>query len=336
MNKKSISLTAVLIFTAVLLLSACSKEEDKISSYLRESEVLVEDIGEYVQQNGAGKRKNTYADLSIPTQLTKVEDTYFIVDCYHNEVIYNDNLVDPISEWNILTDEMNMGHTLASDGRVYLVDDTENERIMVFEKAGDSYVFSQQFKNITKRPHYIVYNEADSTFYAWCSMSGEMYLFRHGADSNRMYLTDIRSIPGLDGIYVRSFTIIGDEIYFVSGNSSIIKADLKTFRILEEYPVPSEMAGMVQITPIEDEFYITISTDDNWDQNYATIIRCSSLEALSKKDYEDIYKSFIGGGTPYYITCVDGSYFLTEHRIPGHSIWRFMVENRKISAETVY
>lgn len=280
-------------------------------------------------------RQNPYSDLSIPTQIQKIDDTYFIVDCYHDEVIYNEDLETPLSDWKVMTDEMSMGHTIAGDGDVYLIDDTENERIMVFEKADDRFVFSQQFTGITGRPHYIIYDEPSETFYAWCSVSGQMYLLKHD-DENRVYISDIRSIPELDGVYVRSFTMIGDDIYFVSGNSNIIRADRDSFKIKDRYPVPSEMAGMVQITPIDGMFYITISTDDNWDQSYATIIRCTSLEGLAEHRYEDVYSSFIGGGTPYYITSFDGCYFMTEHRLPGHSVWRFSVNDGDINAETLY
>lgn len=41
--------------------------------------------------------------------------------------------------------------------------------------------------------------------------------------------------------------------------------------------------------------------------------------------WEDIYDNFVGGGTPYYISSFDGHYYLTEHRIPGHSVWQFDV-----------
>ena len=96
------------------------------------------------------------------------------------------------------------------------------------------------------------------------------------------------------------------------------------------------MAGMVQITKIEDKFYITVSTDDKWNQDYATMIRCDSLEDLSEGKYEDIYSNFIGGGTPYYISEIEGYYYMTEHRIPGHSVWRFSVEGDEIKTETLY
>lgn len=327
----------VIVLLAIVMLASCrSGSGERRHAHLKDPEILVSDIDEAADHITV--RKNPCTDLSIPTQITKIEDTYFIVDCYHDQVIYNDNLTDPLNEWNVMTDEMSRGHTIAGDGRVYLIDDTENERIMVFEKAGGSeekYVFSQQFTGVTGRPHYMIYDEQSETFYAWCSVSGQMYLFRDDGGS-KVYLSEIKEIPELDGVYVRSFTIIGDDIYFVSGNSSIIRADLETFEIEERYPVPPEMAGMVQLTLIDGMYYITVSTDALWDQDYATMIRCASLEDLSGNRFEDIYGYFIGGGTPYYITSFDNAYYMTEHRIPGHSIWRFSVKDGKITSETVY
>lgn len=282
-------------------------------------------------------KMNSWSDLSVPTYITKVDDTYFLVDCYHDQVIYHDNLTDPLSEWMVMTDEFDKGHTLASDGVVYLVDDTENNRILVFEKRNGMFLHTQTFQNIGNRPHYIIYDVQTDTFYAWSSMSGEMYLFRRSPDDTRMYLTEIRKIVMLDNVYVRSFTILDGDIYFVSGNASIIRADLETFEILETYPVPDVLAGMIQLTRIQDYFYLTISTDITGSQDYATIIRTKNLSGLADGDYEDVYENFIGGGTPYYITFFDNAYYLTEHRLPGHSVWRFQVrDNQIVNPETIY
>ena len=87
---------------------------------------------------------------------------------------------------------------------------------------------------------------------------------------------------------------------------------------------------MVQLTQIEDYYYITISTDVDFNQDYATFIRTKDLHSLASGGYEDIYDNFIGGGTPYYITSFDGHFYLTEHRIPGHSVWQFDVEENEI------
>lgn len=308
---------------------------DAPAEYLSLSELVPEIPSEYTGQTDV--KKNSFSDLSVPTYITKVEDTYFLVDCYHDQVIYHDNLEDPLTEWNVMTDEINKGHTLASDGLVYLVDDTENHRIVIFEKKDSVFVHTQTFSDIGSRPHYIVYNKADGTFYAWSSMSGEMFLFRHDPGNSRMYLAEIRRIDILDNVYVRSFTIDGSDIYFVSGNSNIIRADLETFEILETYPVPDTMAGMIQLTRIGGYFYLTVSTDINGNQDYATIVRTKDLSSLKDGGYEDIYGNFIGGGTPYYITYFDDAYYLTEHRLPGHSVWRFEVSGDQIiNPETIY
>lgn len=326
-----------------------AKTPGPITEYLRASELVptaaaVSDtnqtgssISDTPVASTANAPINLCTDLSVPTWLTKVDDTYFLVDCYHNQVIYHDNLSDPLTEWRVMTNDIEKGHTLASDGTVYLIDDTERHRILVFEKRDGLFLHTQTFNGIGNRPHYIIYDAPTDTFYAWSSMSGEMYLFRHNPEDTRMYLTEIRRIDSLDNVYVRSFTILGDDIYFVSGNASIIRADLASFEILETCPVPDTMAGMIQLTRIQDYYYITVSTDITGNQDYATIIRTKDLSSLIDGGYEDIYNNFIGGGTPYYITELDNAYYLTEHRLPGHSVWRFQVENNEIThVEAVY
>lgn len=277
---------------------------------------------------------NPYPDLSVPTLITKIDGIYFIVDCYHDQIIYSDSLDRPLYEWNVMTDEISKGHTLASDGLVYLADDTENNRILIFEKKEGKFVHTQTFSDIGIRPHYIVYNEKDRCFYAWSSMTGEMYILRREEDSSRVFLSEIRQIPSLNGVYVRSFTIMDNDIYFVSGNSSIIRADLHSFRIREEFPVPDSIAGMIQLTWIDGYYYITVSTDKQGSQNCATIIRTKDLKNLAASDYEDVYASFIGGGTPYYISYFDNCYYLTEHRLPGHSVWRFQSTDGQLTDVT--
>lgn len=91
----------------------------------------------------------------------------------------------------------------------------------------------------------------------------------------------ILSVPELDQIYVRSFTIDGDDLYFVSGNQSILRTRKKDLKILERFPVPAEISGMIQLTHIQDWFYITVSTDLTGNQDYATILRVQDLNDLS-------------------------------------------------------
>ena len=74
-------------------------------------------------------------------------------------------------------------------------------------------------------------------------------------------------------------------------------------------------------------YLITISTDLYGSQDSARIILADSLETLSAGEYKDIYSDyFAGGGTPYALSFIDGSWYLTEHRLPDHAIWRFELE----------
>ena len=325
------------IVLAVVLILLLVHAVSWLSERNRRKEVIAYSDLEQIYDTPVTPAVNPYPDLSVPTYITKIDDMYFLVDCYHDRIIYHDNLTDPLTDWLVMTDEINKGHTLVGDGLVYLADDTENNRILVFERQDDTFVHTQTFSEIGNRPHYIVYDESANTFYAWSSMSGEMYLFRHEPGDSRMYLSEIRRIEQLDNVYVRSFTILKDEIYFISGNSSILRMDLDSFELSETYPVPDSMAGMIQLTKIQDYYYITVSTDITGNQDYATILRTRDLSGLMQGDYEDIYENFIGGGTPYYITAFDNAYYLTEHRLPGHSVWRFRVQdNELLDVETIY
>ena len=276
--------------------------------------------------------------LSVPTYITRVDDLWFIVDCYHNRVIYSDSLDKPLNQWLIMCDKAYYPHTIASDGTVYLVDDTENNRVLIYEKCDGKFINTQAVYDIGVRPHYSVYDKATDTFYVWGSESGQMYCLRHTPDSSRMYVTDVKTVDQLTDMYVRSFTIVGDEIYFVSGVSpkgaspKILICDLETFEVKRTIDVPNELAGMVQIMPVDGAYFITVSTDITGSQDYATIVSTKSLEDLSKGKYEDIYSTyFAGGGTPYNIGQVDDTYFLTEHRLTDHQIWSFKVKKGKVT-----
>ena len=349
-NRLNLTISAA-VFALCIGITGCSMNKKAASAPAYDATDYVKEL----EITEAGQNKEAFADsleviknfdtkLSVPTYITKVNDTYFIVDCYHNRIIYSDSLGVPLTEWYIMTGEATQPHTLASDGTVYLVDDTENNRILVFEKVDDKFVNTQILNGVGSRPHYSVYDESTDTFYVWSSKTGELFCLRHTPDDTRMYLTDIRSIPELNGIYVRSFSIIDGDIYFVSGVSDdgqkgkIYCCDLKTLEIKKTIDVPDELAGMVQITKIGDYYYISTSTDLTGSQDYATLVRTKKLENLIKSDYEDIYSTyFVGGGTPYYISNIDDTYYLTEHRLMDHQIWSFKVAGNEITdVKTVY
>lgn len=292
---------------------------------------------EFVLEEEAVYTDNAYDTLQVATYLSKIGDTYFINDCYHDQIICHDNLEDPLTEWSVLTDEVHYAHTLAGDGTVLVTDDTENNRVLIFTKAKKGFIHTQTIDGIGMKPHYVQYNEERSAFYVWSSITGELYELKRETGGNMVYLSDVKKVEELYGVYVRSYTIIGDEIYFVSGhnNRKIIRANIDTMEILETYEVPGEIAGMVQLTKIQDYFYLTVSTDEEENQDYATIIRTGNLAGLKHGEYEDVYQMFgIEKGTPYYISEIDGTYYMTHHRT-NENVIAFRVTDNTITDVSV-
>ena len=307
-----------------LLMAGCEEQKEEENVYIEQEAVY---------------EKNTYDTLNVATYVTKIGDTYFLNDCYHDQIICHDNLEDPLTEWSVLTNEVHYAHTVAGDGTVLLTDDTENNRVLVFTKAKNGYIQTQTIEGIGLKPHYVQYDKKRDAFYVWSSITGELYELKREEGTNTVYQSDIKKIDELYGVYVRSYTIIEDDIYFVSGhnNRKIIQANLDTMEILSEYEVPGEIAGMVQLTKIQDYFYLTVSTDDKENQDYATIVRTKNLAGLIDGDYEDIYDTFgLEKGTPYYITEIDGTYYMTHHRTSENVISFQVIENEITDVKIIY
>lgn len=329
MSRKKYAAGALLSMIVLCLVACTGKKEARTIDWgqSRDQNDLADRVYEgMLSEPVVCGQKNIYDTLNVATYITKVENTYFIADCYHNQIIYNQNLTDPLNQWNVLTDEVHYAHTIASDGVMFLVDDTENNRLLAFQKIQDNYVHIQTLENIGMRPHFVQYDTKNQVFLAWSSITGEMYFIKRAdaPDQNGyypLYIEKILKIDALYGVYVRSFSIIEDEFYFVSGhnNQKILKAVINNsgdgFEILAEYPVADQIAGMVQLIKIGKFYYITVSTDNQENQDFATILRTDNLEQLASGTYEELYDQFgVSRGTPYYITEIDGRYYMAHHR----------------------
>ena len=274
---------------------------------------------------------NTYDTLSVPTQITRIGDDFFLVDCYHNQILTSPSLDKPLTEWLVLTDNINRGHTIAGNGSIYVADDTENHRILVFTKYNDCFYQTQIIESIGNRPHYVEYNPITERFYVLSSMSSELYVFYQDPASLELHQEKVLEIPNMDGVYIRSFTFIDEYIYFATGIGIILRCDLDNLNVLEVWFLPNELAGLVQIVKIDDYFYLTVSTDNTGNTDYATIIRTKDLSLLENNQYEDLYTTFGGIGTPYYISSFDGHFFLTHHSyVPGNGVWQFEIADNEL------
>lgn len=280
---------------------------------------------------------NDMENLNLPAQVTRQGDYYFIVDTYNNQVLYASELKKTINEWRVMDRNLNKPHAIASDGSVYLVADTDNNRVLCYEYINGRFQNTQRFDEMGTRPHYIQYDLISESFFVWSSVTGDMYIIKRMPQDNQLYIKEIRHIYELDGFYVRSFSIEGDEILFPSGNNGyMIVADKETLCVKNQYPVPMEISGMAFAKKIGNYYYMTISTDETLSHKNAKMIRTPDLQQLSYGIYEDITGYFKDMRVPYYIDEINGSYYMTSHE-GRKNVYKFqIVEDMIVYVETIY
>lgn len=298
------------------------------------SSIYIKDIKKANIVAAESNKESWQNDLYTPTMIQKIEDDYFIIDCWHHRIIYNKNIKDDISNWSTLTDEIKGGHSIASDGQIYICDDTDNSILRVFMKDNNKFKQTQIIEGITGRPHFVQYDEKTKLFYVISSGEGKIWAIKNNSGKAEVIKKHI--ISELQNSYVRSFNIIDSHMYFVSGPGNIYKVRYDdSYEIVETYKVPDDMIGMNFIEKIGDYYYITSYTN-NQGQIAPKFVRIKNLDDLRYNKYEDLYEKFGFKGTPYYISKFDNKYFITE--IDGSSgIKSFEVNNNEIeNISTIY
>lgn len=256
-------------------------------------------------------KEKTYKDvLYVPTQITKIEDYYFIMDCWQNRLLYSKDINKPISKWKTMTEETTGGHTLAYDGELYVTEDTEGSRMLVFKRVGNSFEMTQAIDGITGRPHYTLYDEVTERFYTVTSNGGTLHTFVN--DGGSLTLESTIQFEELVGSYVRSLSIIDGYMYLTCGPGYISKVDYlaEKWEIVERYPVAPELYNMNYFTKIGEYYYCTINVTG--EALKSEIVRVKDLIDLSTGSYESVYQKMEFAGTPYYINFFDDKYFITE------------------------
>jgi hypothetical protein len=270
---------------------------------------------------GAGtvfpNRCNEYATTYVSTQTTYLNGLYFTVDCYHDRIIYAEpeNVGNNTSRWKIMADDLNKPHSICSDGIIYLVTDTDNNRVVTYTRLNTGeFIELQSFENVGIRPHYCVYDAASASFYVWSSYTGEMFIYKRPANGFALRLDKVKRLDYLYGVYTRSFTIDGNNILFCSqGAGGIISVNKRTFALTGVYPVCDDLGGVVQVAHIGSHYYLTTSSDRFGNQSRATIVRSSSLGGFyypgQYEDVNELLGGLRGSAVPYYLTPSSGVYF---------------------------
>ena len=265
--------------------------------------------------------------LLLPTNIEKIGDQYFIVDCYNNRVIYSEKIDTPLAKWDRLGADIPMSwpHSIASDGHFYLVDDTYQNRLLIFKREGTAYTFHKAFSDISKTPHRVIYDDATNAFYLLGAWSQTITKLVSRNDDVEIEYT--KKMDFLKGKYSRSIHIIDGLMYFISGPGKINAVRYKddSYEVVRSSVVPDGFESMNDIARVGDYFYLTATRKK--------MLKCKSLDDHSS--CEDVYDSLGIKGNPYYFSYFDDAFYLTEIS-SGDGIIKFDHDNDGLKNPVYY
>lgn len=243
--------------------------------------------------------------LYTPTQFVKIDNFYFIVDCWHHRILYSKTRSSHLPDWTLLDDDIAGPHSIASDGSLFVAEDTGRNGLKVYtlnDFSGLSLV--QYVENIGIRPHRVIYDKINNQFLIVCSNDQSIWFAQN--INGKLTVTSSHLVSALNGQYCRSITIKDDVLYFVGVHDIILyklqKSNLgnpirrivlhENFRGSNDLFFLNESGGYLTCTP-------------------QRIFQFNDISSLEKGDATDLSSYF--DGTPYYVEQFDNQIWIPEN-----------------------
>lgn len=251
--------------------------------------------------------------LYTPTCMEKIGDNYWIVDCWHNRVIYSSQLTD-LSEWSVLDSKLWHPHSICGGKGIYAVENTEKGSVCFYQEEKGRF---EKFDEVSlgKIPHRLIYDDTRDIFWVLGGGTQEIYGIR--SVNGRMELCCRQKIEELQSSYVRSMRMIHDRFYLVSGPGAILELAFSGGQFLVEnrYEVPLRYYEMNDIIFFDGFFWISVyvSREHSFQRRIQpALLRVRLLEDFMAGKYEDLYHLLGMRGIPYYFSWIDGKLCIPE------------------------
>lgn len=178
--------------------------------------------------------------LYAPTQVTKIGDKWFIVDCWQHRVIWSTSLTQPIDKWQVVDDNLIEPHSLAYGAGYYAVEDTGRGKANFyrFDESNQRFVLSQSLQ-LGGRPHRTVFDPTTNSFLVLSSLSQTLHRVSVGVQGP--VLAASSSLGFLAGAYTRSFTLLDEKrLLFISegGFVSLAARQGDDYQLQQYYQLP--------------------------------------------------------------------------------------------------
>ncbi|MDO4681246.1 MAG: hypothetical protein Q4B17_00455 [Lautropia sp.] len=246
---------------------------------------------------------HAYDRLYSPTQITRLNGVYFIVDCWHHRILYSQDVRLPLARWRLLDDDLAGPHSIDTDGKLYVAEDTGRHRLKVYRaRPRGGFELIQIVGQVGVRPHRVLYDPPHQQFLIMGSEDQSLHALVRGPQGLRPAFS--LHIPELNGEYCRSITLHGDLLYFVAVTHLVIyRRDGHRFRFTGQRLPIRALQGFQHGHGSNDLFFL----DQRRGILTATPNRAflfNHLMQLVDGTAQDISHHF--RGTPYYLSVFDG------------------------------
>lgn len=253
---------------------------------------------------------NSYQNrLYTPTQITKLYGTYFIVDCWHHRILYSNKIDLPLSQWQILDDNLAGPHSITSDGKVFVTEDTGRHAIKVYSATEQNqFQLIQTLPNIGIRPHRVLYDQTYSQFLIIGSSDQSFHILdyeRTKIASKNLTVVFDTTVAQLNGQYCRSITLENNLIYFI-GVRDILCFELKRASL-------GKFVEKIELHPIyqgSNDLFFTKNGGGLLTGTPGKIVAFRNISELKDGTANDLSKFY--DGTPYYISSFDNKMWVPE------------------------
>lgn len=245
--------------------------------------------------------------MDAPTTITKLGSTYFMVDCWHARVMYTDDVTKPVSMWKTMDNALRGPHSIATDGYMYVVENTEAGGIRTYKSDGlGGFTTLATIASLGTRTHRVQYDTASASFYVIGGTSQNMCRLTRSGDV--LTLQSNTALPFISGQYSRGFRIYDGKMYIVAEPGKLFEVafdGVSTYTLLNTYTLPAALSSPNDIyRDANGRWYLTGTNQ--------AMVSFASLAALAAGTVTDMMSTYQLAGTPYYLAEFDGALWVPE------------------------
>lgn len=254
----------------------------------------------------------SWRNVAAATHFARHFGFWFVVDHWHQRVIFNRTLDPCLSRWKELPGRLNGPHSIASDGKVLVVDSTDDNSVFIYTpKAKFGWTLSQVISNLWQRPHRVIFDRRISSFLVIAANDQTIVQIGRSYSGYSEVTRWKLLLPASDlHHYCRSISTYRAGYLAVCNNSlNYFTVNSAGLRIISRIKLSEDWYELndVLVLPSNARFLVTSTRG-----KFEYIRRLTQLKNQNLEPIQDLTELFAIKARPYYLSLVGTRLLVTE------------------------